>query len=469
MSKAVHARLIKESKNAIMNSFLKNFSRAIINEEASLFVGTGVSMNSSLPNWVNLLSPCFEELDIKPTDNISLYKVAQYYVNKMSRSNLSKVVEGQVNQNFPGNPFLEALLKLNFKSIWTTNYDHLIEEELKRQNLNANVIMSEDKLTLSEKSDSTCIYKINGDFISPETMVLTQDEYEHYKDTHKLFLTFLKKELVSNTFLFTGYSFEDQIILDCLSSTMQLLSGNSNLHYALLFIDDNVTDAIRFKADDLKKRYNIECIYVDAVTQVNVINDLIKYVNKDKVFISGAYYNVSLGEDKFADQLSEVLTKGLLDNNKRISTGVGRRLGTYITGYANQHLAEKSVRDTHKYLSMRPFPFHKELTEEDKVGYRNLMQYDCSTAIFLFGQSEHEKNPTHPSQGVYQEFRIAQKLGLKVIPVGSTGYEAKIIWNEVKKRINEFYYLSKTIDALGTETNPAKLTAIILNIINQDK
>ena len=76
---------------------------------------------------------------------------------------------------------------------------------------------------------------------------------------------------------------------------------------------------------------------------------------------------------------------------------------------------------------------------------------------------------TQCSREVYQEFCIAQELGLRVIPVGSTGYEAKIIWDEVKGKINEFYYLSKKISVLGHETNPQKLTEIILSIINQDK
>lgn len=442
MSKSTHKKLLEENKSTL-DSFINNFSEAIIREEASLFVGTGVSMNSSLPSWAELLSPCYSELHIDANANLSLYKVAQYYVNKMGRANLSRIVEKQVNQNYARNNVLENLLKLNFKSIWTTNYDHLIEEELTRQKRNPNVIISEEKLPLSEKSDATCVYKINGDFISTESMILTQEEYENYNVTHSLFLTFLKKELVSSTFLFAGYSFEDQIILDCLSSTKQLLSGNGNLHYALIYIDDTVPETMRYKAQDLKERYKIESVYVDKNNQVDIIKRLIKAVSKNKVFISGAYYNVSPNEDKFADALSKTLAIGLLEDRKRISTGVGRKLGTYITGYAHQYLAEKSIRNTHRYLSMRPFPFHLDLSEGEKIEYRKLMQHDCSYAIFLFGQSQHERDSKHYSCGVYQEFLIAQELGLKIIPVGSTGYEAKIILSEVRSRINEFYYLSK--------------------------
>ena len=81
----------------------------------------------------------------------------------------------------------------------------------------------------------------------------------------------------------------------------------------------------------------------------------------------------SSDEEQFADILSKTLAIRLLEDGKRISTGVGRKLGTYITGYAHQYLAEKSIRNTHRYLSMRPFPFHLDLTDEDKVVYRKLM------------------------------------------------------------------------------------------------
>ena len=50
---------------------------------------------------------------------------------------------------------------------------------------------------------------------------------------------------------------------------------------------------MRYKAQDLRERYNIESVFVDEKNQVDVIKKLISAVNKNKVFISGAYYNVS--------------------------------------------------------------------------------------------------------------------------------------------------------------------------------
>ena len=99
------------------------------------------------------------------------------------------------------------------------------------------------------------------------------------------------------------------------------------------------------RVQDLRLRYNIECLYVNKDTLPKLITLLNEKVKEKKVFISGAYYDVLPQTDLFADNLSKALVTALLDNDNRISTGIGRRLGTYITGYANQYLAEKQKRN----------------------------------------------------------------------------------------------------------------------------
>ena len=472
MSKKLCESLIRQSKNKYQ-SFLDAFSKCIINEEASVFIGTGLSMNSGLPSWKRLLEPCLNELKISKNENPDLYRVAQYYANRFSDSKLRSLVNSQINKFYDSNSVLENLLKIRFKSIWTTNYDNLIENELKNRHILHNVIFDEKNLSQISTFDKVNIFKINGDYSDPKNMVLTQNDYENYELNHSLFLTFLKKELVSNSFLFIGYSFSDQIILNCLSQTMNLLGGSGNLHYAFIYIDSSVTQEIEYHAEDLKKRYNVECIFVNHDSLLYLVDALNKKVNEDKIFISGAYFDVPHEVDSFADNLSRELVVSLLQDGKRISSGIGRRLGTYVTGYAHQFLAEKGTENPQRYLSMRPFPFHLTLTDEQKIFYRTLMEQDCSTAIFMFGQSEHThlaggfETTGHYSFGVYQEFQIAKTLGLKIIPIGSTGYESKIILKEIKSNINQFYYLSKRIDVLEHEKDPQRIAKIVTSIINQ--
>ena len=55
-------------------------------------------------------------------------------------------------------------------------------------------------------------------------------------------------------------------------------------------------------------------------------------------------------------------------------------------------------------------------------------------AIFLFG-NKLAGDEIILSNGMREEYEIAQKQGALVIPVGGTGYMAQELWTEVKNRI----------------------------------
>ena len=161
MTKKICDSLIKQSKNKY-KSFLDDYSKSVINEEASVFIGTGLSMNSGLPSWKKLLEPCLNELNMQKIENPDLYKVAQYYANRFSDSKLRSLVNSQINNFYNSNFILENLLKIRFKSIWTTNYDNLIENELTKRHVLHNVVFDEKNLSQISTYDKVNIFKING-------------------------------------------------------------------------------------------------------------------------------------------------------------------------------------------------------------------------------------------------------------------------------------------------------------------
>ena len=116
---------------------------------------------------------------------------------------------------------------------------------------------------------------------------------------------------------------------------------------------------------------------------------------------------------------------------------------------------------------------NENLDEEKMHQYRTFMEHDCEAAIFMFGRSETTEkegsyNMTgHYSRGVYQEFKIALELGCVIIPIGATGYEAKVIWDEVKKNINNYPYLSKKVDILGISKDADLLTKTVISVLNE--
>lgn len=463
-------KLLDDTKKDI-DHFLNRYAEKVISGDASLFLGSGVSRESGFPSWAALLAPCAEELGIDMGDDTDLYSIAQYYSNRHSDAELRQLFNKAINQFAEPGDVLNNLLEIPFRSIWTTNYDRLIEHGLDKQNIGYNSIVNDMDLASISRDTKISVYKMNGDISEPTKMIVTKNDYEHYSQKHPLFLTFLKKELVANTFLFVGYSFSDALVLDCLSSLTEYLGTAGGCHYAIMLVNERVTAKTQYFFEDLRKRYNIKCLAVRKEDIPSLISRLSLKVREKKVFISGAFDTVPEEINTFADSLSYELVQHLYENGFRIATGVGKRLGTFFTGYAHQYLAERNITNTSRYLSMRPFPFHLALNEDAKIRYRKIMQADCSAAIFMFGQSkstadEGGYNATgHFSRGVYMEYELAKQSGLAIIPVGATGYEAEVIWKEVKNNINQYYYLSKKIDKLRNERDPAKLSELIISIL----
>ena len=74
-----------DQTNENLEHFIEQFSEQVINNEASLFVGSGVSRNSGYPGWRDLLSGCADKLKLD-MDEVDLFSLALYYANNHSDS-----------------------------------------------------------------------------------------------------------------------------------------------------------------------------------------------------------------------------------------------------------------------------------------------------------------------------------------------------------------------------------------------
>ena len=61
---------------------IKHINDAIDNNSLLIFVGAGVSANSKLPSWGELISEFRSEMDIQETDYL---KIAQYYFDSVGQ------------------------------------------------------------------------------------------------------------------------------------------------------------------------------------------------------------------------------------------------------------------------------------------------------------------------------------------------------------------------------------------------
>lgn len=441
--------------------FLEHFSEIAINDEVSLFLGAGISNSAGHPTWKSLLDPCAQKLGIEITGETDLFLLAQYYANTFGYNDLKKIINDNINSFNQESSVVNELLDLNFKSIWTTNYDTVIESGLGNRKIRTNTVFDDRDLANISKSNRVNIYKLNGDISNLEKIIITKRDLDQYENTHQVLLTFFKRELVSNTFLFLGYSFTDTLVLSCLNTLSQCLGESSNYHYTIM--KKNETNDFFHFVDDLDRRYHIKTLLVDEYSDIPIIlNKLNKKIREKRVFISGSFNTLNPLEDQMADKISKELTHSLLENKYRICSGMGYKLGNYICGYALLYLASKNIIEIERYLNMRPFVVHE--SPEDKKNHRTNMINSCNVSIFIFGKAN-ISSPGKSSDGVWEEFEIAKANNRIIIPIGATGYASKEIWTEVKANITLYPYLEKYIDALNDENDVKKLTKVVMEIL----
>lgn len=444
--------------------FLKQFSQQALDERISLFLGAGGSCDVGYPNWADLFKPFAKELGTPLNESTDYYKLAQYYSNNFGSAELRKRINERINRNKYESPLLEELIDIGFSNIWTTNFDNAVELNYQKREILTNKVFRDSDFSNIDINKRINIFKMNGDVTNLEGIVATQSDYEQYKDSHRIMLMFFKRELISSTFLFIGYSFTDHLVLECLSEITRYLGYSSNYHYTIMK-NDPKNPYFKHYVDDLERRYHIRVLLVDDYKNIPIIlKELNERIRRKRVFISGAFYSLAPEVEEFSHSLSRNLTATLLDNDYRIINGIGRRFGTHLIGYANEFLAKQGVKDIEKYLIIKPFVGNKKSSMKDKKKSRESVIRQCGAAIFVFG--EVDRNSTNIYSGVLEEFEIACKQHKMVIPIAYPGMISEEIWKKVKCEITQYPYLEKSIDSLTYEQSPEHISDVIVHILD---
>lgn len=189
-------------------SIIEEMKKALKNDKLILFVGAGVSKNSGIPTWGQMVRVFAEKLGY-PVERLSTneyIRIPQYFYgmddsegHHVYYDTLRQIITPDAEPNI-----LNMLIAdIHPKHIVTTNYDKLMDMAAKDY-----TVIRQDK-DLFRADASHYLIKMHGDVENVEQVVFKETDYLQYSETHRLMETFLKSLLIDHIFLFVGYSLND--------------------------------------------------------------------------------------------------------------------------------------------------------------------------------------------------------------------------------------------------------------------
>lgn len=133
------------------------------------------------------------------------------------------------------------------------------------------------------------------------------------------------------------------------------------------------------------------------------------------------------------------LSQNLVKSKFKLVTGLGLGIGSTVVDGVMQQVYREERRGLTDELVIRPFP---QSTDAKKLWrqYREDMLDFAGLAVFMFGNKIAGDPPALvSSNGVIEEFEIAVSKGLRVLPLGFTGYVARELWDRVNQNFDKYH------------------------------
>lgn len=204
---------------------VREIIKAQENNQLVIFVGAGVSKNSSVPGWSELIRVFADEIDYRrDTSHDSgtactpcpaytqeeMLRIPEYYFHRDASKDHAayyRLIQDTLRCDSGPNPVDDIIFRILPHHIITTNYDSLLEDS-SMLNTRLYTVVREDSDLLS-RSGERYLIKMHGDLNLPKSIVLKESDYLEYEQKHPLISTFIRSLLINHTFLFLGYSLND--------------------------------------------------------------------------------------------------------------------------------------------------------------------------------------------------------------------------------------------------------------------
>lgn len=479
--------------------FIRRYSTSLLEGNAALFAGAGLSIPAGFADWRKLLKEIADDLQLDIEREHDLIAVAQFEANrKGTRDSLDEAIVRQFDREAQLTGNHKILARLPIDTVWTTNYDKVIEQAYREANKRLDIKIAVPQLSIRLPHCDVILFKMHGDVERPHEAILTKDDYECYEVEREAFTVQLLADLQSKRFLFLGFSFTDPNIDYTFNRLRRLLNPQRQQkavlkeHYCILrqpHLDDykNLpvsqeekervfkTDVARFehRVSDMT-RFGVQAVVVEKYEEITeLLTALQRRVGTRSVLISGAAHDYTpMGQERL-EALAEDLGRRLIEEGYDIVSGVGKGIGAAVMVGAHRALGRPDASRLGQRLKLFPFPYWHPKEDERKAYYetnRKEMAAQAGASIFIAGNKLQGADLIE-SPGVFTEFEEAKKNQHFIIPIGASGHAAKRIWDEVVAAHARFFPgidVNAELETLGKpgSTND-NLIAAVLSILHK--
>lgn len=205
------------------------------------FVGAGFSLNAecddgySMPDWPELAHHLAVVAGVADED-LQGPDAATIYERKFGRVHLIDAVRRSLNpEHVRPSRAHKAFAQLPFETIYTTNFDLLLEEALQAIGKPFRSLVGELQLPFHAGLFATNLVKMHGDIRHEEHFIITRRDYDTFLDTYPVVATHLSAMLIVRNALFLGYSRSDSDFIQIQSVIESRLGKFQRMPYIVQF------------------------------------------------------------------------------------------------------------------------------------------------------------------------------------------------------------------------------------------
>lgn len=261
-----------------MNDLPAGLVREFRSSQVAVFVGAGASVSAGMPTWLQLVDALADDLgmyEAAPAGRLQLSQLSsipQYYENRFGRKSLTERLRTLIPRRPSSSSIVHGLIAdLPSDLFYTTNFDTLLEASLEDRGRDFETVATEDDAKDHTNRDRCQVRKIHGSIDTANSLVITRDDFLRYDARHPHITERLRTDLATTTFLFVGYSLDDQDFSLLYDRVFLSLAPLERRHYITVF------GANAHQTEDLRRR-GLEVIDLDQWHSRDATDGLVRFL-----------------------------------------------------------------------------------------------------------------------------------------------------------------------------------------------